>query len=291
MQMIPLHLVGTPVVRLRRPDDATVLALAHSIREIGLLHPVVVRPASIVDRGITVSGFHIVAGGNRVEACRLLGWKEIPATVVTLDELHCQLAEVDENLCGSHLSPSEEKLFMRRRKEIYEQINPETKNGGDRKSEKIRTTNCRSDPFTADTAAKTGKSKRTVERIIAIANELGEAVLTGIAGTSLDSKAGLKLLMETEAEERWPLVERAVAGEDVIPEKAKRQCNAGSGSGGGKNDAVSHLPLSDSVNQAVSDFWRWVDDAGLGYDPDEICGWIAVVHPGSPFIAGAPAKE
>ncbi len=33
---------------------------------------------------------------------------------------------------------------------------------------------------------KTGKSKRTVERIVAIANELGEAVLTGIAGTSLE---------------------------------------------------------------------------------------------------------
>ena len=39
--------------------------------------------------------------------------------------------------------------------------------------------------FSNDTAAKTGKSKRTIERAIQIANELGNDILTAIAGASL----------------------------------------------------------------------------------------------------------
>jgi len=137
--------------------------------------------------------------------------------VVTLDELHCQLAEVDENLCGSTLSPAEEKLFVRRRKEIYEELHPETRNGASGNGRKKVPQNAEAtstetaesadlittvqigqsnsstgeipqsaDRFTLDTAKKTGKSERAVQRIIAVANELGEAVLTGIAGTSLE---------------------------------------------------------------------------------------------------------
>ena len=48
-------------------------ALARSIGEVGLLHPVVV-----------TSKGHLVAGARRLEACRILGWKKIPVTVLEL---------------------------------------------------------------------------------------------------------------------------------------------------------------------------------------------------------------
>jgi len=50
-----------------------------------------------------------------------------------------------------------------RRKEIYLELHPETKKGGDRKSEdaKSKRQNDALKSFASDTAAKTGKSKRT----------------------------------------------------------------------------------------------------------------------------------
>jgi ParB/RepB/Spo0J family partition protein len=50
------------------------LALATSIAEVGLLHPIVVNPAG-----------KLIAGERRLAAAKLLGWNEIPTTIVDLD--------------------------------------------------------------------------------------------------------------------------------------------------------------------------------------------------------------
>ena len=51
------------------------------------------------------------------------------------------------------------------RKEIYEELYPETKHGGDRKSKEIRVRIPQLDKpsFVADTSAKTGKSTRVIQ--------------------------------------------------------------------------------------------------------------------------------
>ena len=71
-----------------RPIDAIVVGgrhrrelgdidgLAASIAELGLLHPIVVTPAGA-----------LVAGERRLRAAELLGWIEIPVTVVDLDQI------------------------------------------------------------------------------------------------------------------------------------------------------------------------------------------------------------
>ena len=56
-----------------RKDLGDLRALADSIAEVGLLHPVVVTPEG-----------RLIAGQRRLEACRLLGWTEVPVTVVDL---------------------------------------------------------------------------------------------------------------------------------------------------------------------------------------------------------------
>ena len=68
-----------------RKDLGNVEALATSIDEIGLLHPVVVRPDGI-----------LIAGQRRLAACRLLGWTDIPVTVIDLDSV--VRGEHDENI-------------------------------------------------------------------------------------------------------------------------------------------------------------------------------------------------
>ena len=68
--------------------------LADSIGEVGLLHPVVVTSEGL-----------LIAGQRRLEACRLLGWAEVPVTVVDLNE--AARGEAHENFVRKDLLPSE----------------------------------------------------------------------------------------------------------------------------------------------------------------------------------------
>jgi hypothetical protein len=83
--------------RVRR-DPGDIESLAKSIKELGLLHPVVV----------TVNN-ELVSGFRRIEAHKLLGRDEIPYTVAkSLDDTRKLLqAEGDENTERKELSPSE----------------------------------------------------------------------------------------------------------------------------------------------------------------------------------------
>ena len=111
----------------RETAPGAVKELADSIAEVGLLNPIT------VDCGHT-----LIAGLHRLEAAKLLGWTEIECTVRGLEGLQAELAEIDENVVRADLSPVDFGDLLMRRKEIYEMLHPETKNGGDRKSEKIR---------------------------------------------------------------------------------------------------------------------------------------------------------
>lgn len=149
----------------RRESKAdNVHELAKSIAEIGLLNPITVTADNT-----------LIAGRHRLEAAKMLGWTEIECTVCEVDGLLAELAEIDENMVRTNLSPIEFGDLLLKRKRIYETLHPETKNGGDRKSEEIRTSKCRSDSaksFVKDTAAKLGVSPRTVERQIQVAKNL-----------------------------------------------------------------------------------------------------------------------
>jgi len=83
----------------REFDEETIRELAESIREHGLLQPILVRP---------VDGFYeLVAGERRFRACRSLGLEEIPATVREVeDERMLEIALV-ENLQREDLNPIE----------------------------------------------------------------------------------------------------------------------------------------------------------------------------------------
>lgn len=148
----------------REARTEAVRELADSISEIGLLNP------------ITVDCEHIlIAGLHRLEAAKLLGWTEIECTVSGLEGLQAELAEIDENFVRADLSPIDYGDLLLRRKEIYERLHPETKNGGDRRSEDFRTKNFRSDSaksFAQDTADKLGVTPRTVELQVQMAKNL-----------------------------------------------------------------------------------------------------------------------
>ena len=224
MTMIPLRLIE-PGTRLRGVDPEQVKRLAESIAEVGLLHPIAVYRRKVVHGGIAVDGYGIVAGLNRFEAHKALGREEIEATVLALDELHRQLAEVDENLAGTKLTPAERALFTWRRKEIYEALHPETKQhvAGAHGSNKAQgnANDKLSTAFAADTASKTGVDRRTVERDAA-RGTMGDDI-SGLKGTSLDKGVELDALAKMKPGERKYIIARAKAGEDVT---ARRHRNA-----------------------------------------------------------------
>jgi ParB/RepB/Spo0J family partition protein len=77
-----------------RKDLGDLRPLVDSIAEVGLLHPVVVTPEG-----------RLIAGQRRLEACRLMGWTEVPVTVVDLYQ--AARGEAHENFVRKDLLPSE----------------------------------------------------------------------------------------------------------------------------------------------------------------------------------------
>ena len=65
-----------------RQDLGNVNELAQSIADVGLLHPIVITPDNV-----------LIAGRRRLEACKLLGLIDIPATVVDFDKKPSRVAQ------------------------------------------------------------------------------------------------------------------------------------------------------------------------------------------------------
>ena len=198
-----------------RPIDAKKVAeIAASIKEVGLLNPISVRP-SIHHRGTQpFAAFDIVAGRHRYKAACALSWQTVPCIVIDLDDLHAELAEIDENLMRAGLTRAQEAAAISRRKAIYEHLHPETKAEAFKGNRHTRSLASENPAFTSATAATTGKSRRSVEIAVARGEALGED-LKVIAGTSLDKGVELDALARLPAGERQELIERAVAGEVI----------------------------------------------------------------------------
>jgi ParB family chromosome partitioning protein len=87
-------------------DEASLTTLAASIREHGVLQPILVTPA--------LDGYRLVAGERRLRAARMVGLERIPATVRQLDDqTRLELALV-ENLQREDLDPIETAQGYRR---------------------------------------------------------------------------------------------------------------------------------------------------------------------------------
>lgn len=92
-------------------DDTSIAELADSIRQHGLIQPIVVRPMG--------AGYQIVAGERRWRACRMLGQNEVSAIIKDFtDEETAQIALI-ENIQREDLNPIEEAQAYRSLMEEY----------------------------------------------------------------------------------------------------------------------------------------------------------------------------
>lgn len=161
----------------RKVEPEAVEKLAGSLDAVGMANPITVDAA-----------YRLVAGLHRLEAAKLLGWTEVECSVLELDPVQAKIMEIDENLFRTSPSDLELGQLLARRKKLYEELHPEKRHGGDRRSAAVKPPNCRDGQvksFAEDTAELLGISPRTVERRVQIAERLTDEtrdILKGIEG-------------------------------------------------------------------------------------------------------------
>jgi N6-adenosine-specific RNA methylase IME4 len=143
-------------VRHRR-DLGNIDGLAASIGEVGLLHPVVVRPDG-----------SLIAGERRLAACKALGWDQVSVTTVDLDQI--VRGEFAENYQRKDFTLSEAVAIKRALEPIERAEAKERQRDGGRRGGKASgklPTPVRG--RAADKAAQaTGKARRTLEMAEAV---------------------------------------------------------------------------------------------------------------------------
>jgi len=87
-------------------DDTRLDELAASIRETGVLQPIIVRPAAV--------GYEIIAGERRARAARKAGLAEIPALVREYSDSDAVVLSLVENVQRDDLNPIDKALAYRR---------------------------------------------------------------------------------------------------------------------------------------------------------------------------------
>ncbi len=94
-------------------DESAISALADSIREHGVLQPLLVRP-------LKFGGYQIVAGERRWRAARMLGLDEVPVIVRDLSDFETAQIALIENLQRENLNPIEEAQGFRQLQDEFD---------------------------------------------------------------------------------------------------------------------------------------------------------------------------
>lgn len=94
-------------------NNEEITGLAESIREHGLIQPIIVRP---MPNGLT---YQIVAGERRWRACRILGLSDIPVIIRDMDDSEVSQIALIENVQRSDLNPIEEAMAYKELVSVY----------------------------------------------------------------------------------------------------------------------------------------------------------------------------
>ena len=145
-------------------DNEEMEALAESIKEHGIVSPVIVRPLEN-----TTDEYEIISGHRRVMASKKAGISELPALVVSLDRDAAAIVLVDSNLHREHILPSEKAFAYKLKADAMNHKGWRTDLTSGQvvpKSDDNRTT--------AQIGADTGDSYKTVQRYIRLTNLIPE---------------------------------------------------------------------------------------------------------------------
>ena len=181
-------------------DDDAMKETVESVREYGVLSPVIVRPQ---DEG----GYEIISGHRRTRACEIAGIEEIPVIIRDMDYDTAVIAMVDSNIQREEILPSEKAAAYKMKLEAM-------KHQGKRTSEQLAPK-----LSTEEIGQAEGISKDTVKRFIRLTElepELmkmvddGKMAMTPAVEISYLKPEEQKLLIDTiESEQSMPSLSQA----------------------------------------------------------------------------------
>ena len=176
-------------------DDESLQALCDSIREYGILSPLLTRP--------TDDGFEIVSGHRRKAAALRLGLDRLPVLVRDMSDDEAVILMVDSNIQRENLLPSE-KAFA------YKMKLDALKHQGKATSSQVGT-KLRSDDLLADSV---GESRMQIQRYIRLTN-LAKPILNMVDQQRIAFSPAVELsyLTRQEQAELWDLMQ----SEDCTP--------------------------------------------------------------------------
>lgn len=99
-----------------KDDDEKMLETIDSIREQGVIYPIIIRPKNGVD-----GEFEIVAGHRRKRACELIGLETIPAIVKKISDEESTIIMVDSNIQREELLFSEKAFAYKMKLDAIKQ--------------------------------------------------------------------------------------------------------------------------------------------------------------------------
>ena len=184
--------------------DEDMDALVESIKQCGVLTPVIARPHKD-------GGYEILSGHRRVKACELAGITDIPVVLKNLDDDTATILLVDSNLQREHILPSEKAFAYQMKLEAMKRQGART----DLTSRQIVGKLESADILGQDT----GESGRQIQRYIRLTNLIDPilnmvdnnqiAMNAAVEISYLGSKEQAAVMQSIEKEETSPSIAQA----------------------------------------------------------------------------------
>lgn len=169
-------------------DDDRMMETVESVKEYGVLVPIIARP-------MPDGGYEIVSGHRRKRACELAGMNEIPAIVRDLDDDEAVIIMVDSNLQRENILPSERAKAYQMKLEAIKHQGERRDLTSDQVGQKLKVAVER-------VAENAGKSKSQVQRFIRL-NNLEPPLIDKVDAGKLAFTPAVELSYLKPEEQQW----------------------------------------------------------------------------------------
>ncbi|MBE6776156.1 MAG: ParB/RepB/Spo0J family partition protein [Ruminococcaceae bacterium] len=184
-------------------DNEEMALLIESIKEQGILSPIIVRPIEEAEKE-----YEVISGHRRLHAATKAGIKTVPALICAITRDEAAIMLVDRNLHREHILPSEKAFAYKLKMEALKHQGKTSSQVG---------TKLRTDEIIAEQA---GESRNQIQRYIRLTNLIpelldlvdeGKIALTPAVELSYLAEDQQYVLLDTiEEEERTPSFSQAV---------------------------------------------------------------------------------
>ena len=209
VQRLPLSdLVAFKDHPFRVVDDDRMMETVESVKEYGVLVPIIARP---IEDGL----YEIVSGHRRKRACELAGIDEIPVIIRDLDDDEATIIMVDSNLQRENILPSE-------RAKAYQMKLEALKHQGERRDLTCAQFGHKLDGQKARdiVAEEAGTSRNQVQRFIRL-NSLEQPLMDKVDQGELAFTPAVELSYLKPQEQQW--VDRALEETQQTPSLSQAQ--------------------------------------------------------------------